>query len=66
MEQMIIKSEQKSHELTTITDTSTVTSKQILAWARWVEVWQSYTELLDSLKEINGFDAIKPEKVGSI
>ena len=51
------------HKLTTITDTSTVTSEQILAWARQVEVHQSQTAFLYSLKEIKDIVAIKPGRV---
>ena len=51
------------HELTTMTETSAVTSEQMLAWARWVEVWWSQSAVLDSLKQIKGFDTIKSERV---
>ena len=46
------------HKLTTMKDTSTVTIKQILACARWVEAWWPQTAILDISEEIKEFDAI--------
>ena len=49
--------------LTTMTGTSTVTSEQILAWASEIEDWWLQTVVLDSLKRIKNFDAIKSGRV---
>ena len=38
-------------EPTTMKDTNTVTSEQVMVWAKSVEARQSQTAVLDSLKE---------------
>ena len=51
------------HELTTVRDTSMITSDQVLAWAMQVKAWWSQTAVLDSLKETKDFDTIKSGRV---
>ena len=49
-------------ELKSIVDTSSVTSVQVLAWARRVEAQRAQTTLLDIIKETRDFNAIMSQK----
>ena len=49
-------------EITSVVETSLVTSVQVLALARRVEAQMIQTTMLDSLKEPRDFDAIRSEK----
>ena len=46
-------------ELTVIKNTSEITSKQVLAWAKRVEAHRSWKALLVSIQENKEFDMIK-------
>ena len=50
------------HELRTISDTSSVTSKQVLTWIERVEVQRTQTAMLESLKDNREFDMIQSHK----
>ena len=51
-------------ELTSMLDTSSVTSKQVFAWTRRVEAQRMQAAMPDSLKETKDFDAIRLQKTG--
>ena len=45
-------------KLTAITDTSAVTSDQVLLWARWVEAKRTQTAVVNNLKVNKEFNVI--------
>ena len=46
------------HKLIVIKDTSELTSKQVLAWARYDEAKRTQTTILDSLSETKDFNGM--------
>ena len=51
-------------EITSMLDTTSLTTEQVLAWEKRVEAQTIQTTILESLKERKDFDTIRSQKPG--